>query len=129
MVSTMKHKIDKYFEDYDNSRSNKLFEFAAILDPGVKLTIIEYGCIKNCELMKKDGKLKTDKEFKEKVKEMVDGVESEMHKLLREYEDFEPAGPSIPINTVDKVGVRNNGWVSLNNFVVLLDNLLVRRQD
>ncbi|XP_035835876.1 zinc finger BED domain-containing protein RICESLEEPER 2-like [Helianthus annuus] len=98
----MKHKFDKYYEDYDNSKSNKLFEFAAILDPRVKLTIIEYGCAKNCELMKKDGKLKTDKEFKEKVKEMVDGVESEMHKLLREYEDLEPASSSIPVNTVEQ---------------------------
>ncbi|KAJ0615244.1 putative ribonuclease H-like superfamily, hAT-like transposase, RNase-H [Helianthus annuus] len=112
MISRMKQKFEKYYEDHGD-KSNKLFEFAAILDPRVKLVIIEYSCAKSCELMRKSGLLKTNEEFQETFKEMVEGVKSEMKRQLREYEDLESASSSIPVSQRDKTeeGRGKKSWM------------------
>jgi hypothetical protein len=107
MASMMKNKFEKYFGD--EGRKNMLFEFAVILDPRMKLQIIQFSCERNCMLIreqldkvKEDDEKMTDEEFNKMVKVLVDDVKDEMKLLVKDYEVLYKTGSSNPSNTDNK---------------------------
>ncbi|XP_076910017.1 zinc finger BED domain-containing protein RICESLEEPER 2-like [Bidens hawaiensis] len=107
MVSLMKHKFLMYFGDKD--KKNMLFDFAVILDPRLKLDMIQYGCQKVVDLMED----LTEEKYKEMVANLVDEVKAEMQLLITEYGILYQIGASNPIrteNTLKEVRSSNCSW-------------------
>ncbi|XP_076921207.1 zinc finger BED domain-containing protein RICESLEEPER 1-like [Bidens hawaiensis] len=107
MVSLMKHKFLKYCGDKD--KKNMLFDFVVILDPQMKLDMIQYGCQKVVDLMED----LTEEKYKEMVANLVDEVKAEMQLLITEYEILYQIGASNLIrteNTPKEVRSSNCSW-------------------
>ncbi|KAD3641289.1 hypothetical protein E3N88_30513 [Mikania micrantha] len=113
MLSMMKNKFEKYFED--TNKTNMLFDFAVILDPRFKLEIIHFGCKRTVDLIKLSKKDMTEEEYQKKVDELVDDVKSKMQILVSEYEILYQTGASTLVRKeCDSVPSRQgkNSWMT-----------------
>ncbi|KAD4179988.1 hypothetical protein E3N88_28579 [Mikania micrantha] len=113
MLSKMKNKFEKHFED--TNKTNMLYDFAVILDPRFKLEIIHFGCKQTVDVIKQSKKEMTEEEYQKAVDELVDDVKSKMQMLVSEYETLYQIGASILVRKEsDYVSSRHgkNSWMT-----------------
>ncbi|KAK9073208.1 hypothetical protein SSX86_007532 [Deinandra increscens subsp. villosa] len=113
-LNAMSLKFDKYFEDA-GGKINQIFEFAAILDPRLKLLPTTCTCMEEIEIEYPNRKDMLESEYQEILDKKVGLVTSEMQLLVNEYEKIYQTGTRIPVrkeNVVRPIQSGKNSWMS-----------------